>query len=81
MPNDFSHNNIKHIDLLIEVIRKNEHLIVEPSDNATRKKTYAFNSRVIMADNIDFLEAIRKDMGGELIISKNIGSFLYFDSN
>ena len=68
-----------HINLLIEVIDKNEHIIVGSSNEKTMIKPYAFNSRVVIAKDINFLEAIRKDMGGELIITKNIGPFLYFD--
>jgi hypothetical protein len=67
-----------HINLLIEVIDKNEHLILGTSNEETIKKQYAFNSRVVIAKDINFLEAIRKDMGGEIIITKNIGPFLYF---
>ena len=68
-----------HINLLIEVIDKNEHIIVGTSKEEAMIKPYAFNSRVVIAKDINFLEAIRKDIGGELIITKNIGPFLYFD--
>jgi hypothetical protein len=68
-----------HINLLIEVIEKNEHIIVGFSNVKIIKKPYAFNSRLVIAKDINFLEAVRKEMGGELIITKNIGPFLYFD--
>ena len=68
-----------HINLLIEVIDKNEHIIVGSSIEEPMIKPYAFNSRVVIAKDINFLEAIRKDMGGELIITSKIGPFLYFD--
>lgn len=70
-----------HINLLLEVIEKNEHIIEASAGKKTVKKLYAFNSHVVIAQDVNFLEAIRKDMGGELIFSKNIGPFLYFDVN
>ena len=66
------------IDVLLEVIRKNEHLL-ESSNVGVKKKKYDYSSRLVIADNVEFLEAIRKEMGGELIINKSIGNFLYFD--
>ena len=68
-----------HINLLIEVIEKNEHIVIGSLIEEPMKKPYAFNSRVLIAKDINFLEAIRKDMGGELIITNKIGPFLYFD--
>ena len=67
-----------HINLLMEVIEKNEHIIAGSSSDE-KMKPYAFNSRVVIAKDINFLEAVRKEIGGELIICKNIGPFLYFD--
>jgi hypothetical protein len=70
-----------HINLLIDVVRKNEHLITKLSDNELNKKTYAFSSRVVISKDINFLEAVHKEMGGEIISNKTIGPFLYFDLN
>jgi hypothetical protein len=71
--------NDTHINLLIEVIEKNKHIILGSSNEIAMKKLYSFNSRVVIAKDTNFLEAVRKEMGGELINSKNIGPFLYFD--
>ncbi len=68
----------EHIDLLIEVIRKNEHIANNNVKSSTGKKAYDFTSKVVISESIDFLEAIRKDIGGEIINNKTIGSFLYF---
>ena len=68
-----------HINKLLEVIEKNKYLISDVKNDETLRKTYAYNSRVVIAENIDFLEAIHNDMGGELIISTQIGPFLFFE--
>jgi hypothetical protein len=70
--------NQDHLDMLFKVIQKNEHLIADPTNNVGMK-TYQYNSRLVIANNIEFLEAIRKEMGGELINTKSLGTFLYFD--
>jgi sporulation protein YlmC with PRC-barrel domain len=70
-----------HINLLIDVIRKNGHIISKLSDNELHQKTYAFSSRVVFSKNIDFLEAVHKEMDGEIISNKTIGPFLYIDLN
>ena len=67
----------EHIDLLLEVIRKNEYLLSK-SNKELEKKLYNYTSRAVISDNLDFLEAIWKEMGGEIINDKSIGSFLYF---
>jgi hypothetical protein len=67
-----------HIDLLIEVIKKNEHLVNNELNRSTGKMAYDFTSKVVISESIDFLEAIRKDISGEIINNKSIGSFLYF---
>jgi hypothetical protein len=79
MKNLPSNIRVDHIDKLLKVIEKNKHMIIEREEDATLKKTYAFNSRVVIAENIDFLEAIHSDMGGELITSSPTGPFLFFE--
>jgi len=67
------------LDVLFDVIRKHKHIIIASSNDKTGKKTLGFNSHVVISESIDFLEAIRKKMGGEIINNKTIGAFLYFD--
>ena len=76
------HNSIstdEHIDLLLKVIAEKEHLLEQTKINGVIKKTYDFKSKLVISDNIVFLDAIRKEIGGELIVIKTVGSFLYFD--
>jgi len=65
------------IDLLLEVIREKEKIFIDTSKDEKGKKTYDFNSRVVISESLEFLEAIRNEVGGEIINSKTIGAFLY----
>lgn len=59
-------------DQVIGSIQKNFHLI-EGSGNF-----YKFNNRVLLSNCSEFLNAVKSDIGGELIVDSSIGSFLYF---
>jgi hypothetical protein len=77
MKTDLLTSRENRIDLLLEVIREKKRLFIDSSKNENGKKTYNFNSHVVISESIDFLEAIRKEVGGEIINSKTIGAFLY----
>jgi hypothetical protein len=79
MKTTLSPNIENRLDLLREVIQKNKNIITSTTDAEAGKKTYCYNSRVVISESIDFLEAIRKELGGEIINSKAIGAFLYLD--
>jgi hypothetical protein len=78
MSNTIQNNTQDHINMLLEIIQKNEYLI-HSSANMSGKKAYEYNSRLVVSENIEFLEAIKHEMGGEIIKAKPIGTFLYFD--
>jgi len=67
---------VDHIDLLLEVIKKYEHLLTKNQDGVD---SCNFSSRAVISKNIEFLKAIQNEMGGEIFIDKNIGSFLHFE--
>jgi hypothetical protein len=59
-------------DQVIESIQKNFYLL-EGSNNY-----YKFNNRLLLSNSQEFLEAVKSDIGGEMVEDKAIGSFLYF---
>ena len=73
MMNNIDYHVDNRIDLLIDSIKRNEHFI-----NDSTPKAYNFNSRMVICNNLDFLQAIRSDIGGEIIHNKTIGTYLYF---
>lgn len=75
------HKEELKIDNLIKVIRKNEYLLEGVSGYDIGKLKYDFTRRVVISDNIKFLETIRDEIGGELINDKSIGTFLYLKEN
>ena len=79
MKNDLTDTTDNRIDMLIDVMRRNEHFITSSSNEEKGKKKYGFNSHVVISESIDFLEAIRREIGGEILSSKSIGPFLYFE--
>jgi flagellar biosynthesis chaperone FliJ len=79
MSNNTKINIQDHIDTLHKVIQKNEHLIESTPNEKGERKAYEYSSRMVLSKNIEFLEAIRKEMGGELINTQSLGTFLYFD--
>lgn len=59
-------------DQVIDSIQKNHYLI------ETGNSFYKFNNRLLLSNSREFLDAVKSDIGGELIIDNNIGPFLYF---
>lgn len=60
-------------------IKKNLHLLnVSNPDEIDIDSLVAFNNRIVLSACMEFLEAVRKDVGGEIIEDSYIGSFLYF---
>lgn len=65
-------NATEEYDQVIGSIQKN-HYILEMTDSF-----YKFNNRLLLSNNQEFLNAVKNDIGGELVIDKAIGPFLYF---
>ena len=59
-------------DQVIDSIQKNYYLLEKNNNH------YKFNNRLLLSDSPEFLNAVRADIGGELIIDNSIGAFLYF---
>ncbi len=68
-------NATEEYDQVIGSIQRN-HYILETTDSF-----YKFNNRLLLSNNQDFLNAVKTDIGGELVIDKAIGPFLYFGEN
>lgn len=65
-------NATEEYDQVIGSIQKN-HYILETTDSF-----YKFNNRLLLSNNQEFLNAVKNDIGGDLVIDKAIGPFLYF---
>lgn len=70
-------NLTEDYDLLIESIQKNIHHIQDGEDS----KFYKFNNRMLLSNSKEFLNAVKTDLGGEIIQDSAIGSFLYFGTD
>ena len=66
-------------DFIIEAIEKNKHLLDNQDADKVSFVPFGFNNRVIISNNMSFLEAMHHDLGGEIIADKTIGSFLHLD--
>lgn len=64
-------------DIIIEAIKRNEHLLNVADYEKINYVTFGFNSRVILSNNIVFLQALNNDLGGEIIQDNTIGTFLH----
>ena len=62
-----------------ESVKNNLHLInVCNPEQVEIESLVRFNSRIVLSDCKAFLEAIRNEIGGEIIDDSQIGSFLYY---
>jgi hypothetical protein len=67
------------IDRVNESVKRNFYLLTGSKDEETDiDSLIKFNNRLIISNNLDFLEAVKKDIGGEILEDSNIGSFLYY---
>ena len=70
---------IKYCRQIDSVIKKNIHLLKEDNhEDLDIRSLVSFNSRLVIADSRLFLEALRNELGGEIIVDSSIGSFLYY---
>lgn len=71
-------NYCRQID---SVVKKNIHLLKEGNpENIDIRSLVSFNNRLVIANSKLFLEAMRSELGGEIIVDSSIGSFLYYGS-
>ena len=66
-------------DFVIEAIKKNEYLLNDTNSDKVSFVPFGYNSRVILSNNISFLQAMQHDLGGEIIKDNTIGLFLHLD--
>ena len=60
-------------------IKKNLHLLnVSNPEQFDVRSLVGFNNRIVLSNSKAFLEAVRNEIGGEIIEDSHIGSFLYY---
>jgi hypothetical protein len=67
------------IDRVHESVKRNIYLLTGSNDEETDiDSLIKFNNRLIISNNVNFLEAVKNDIGGEILEDSNIGPFLYY---
>lgn len=70
---------ISHFHHVTESVQKHLHLIRECNPgNIDINTLVGFNNRLIISNCSAFLEAVKNEIGGEIINDSNIGTFLYY---
>jgi hypothetical protein len=65
--------------LVTASVKKNLHLLnVCSPEEFDIESLVGFNNRIVLSDSKAFLEAVRSDIGGEIIEDSEIGPFLYY---
>jgi hypothetical protein len=73
--NDF----IDRCQQVSDSVKKNLHLLKsEDIQNYEYTSLVRFNSRIILSDNKEFLEAVKTEIGGEIIEDSHIGLYLFY---
>jgi hypothetical protein len=75
-PKKMKNDTLASFDYLSDVIGRNQHML---APSKLLKRLYHFNNRLIISENLAFLEAIQKETGGEIIIDAEIGGILYLN--
>lgn len=70
-------HSIEYNDVM-ESIQRN-YYILDESSKTINGQYYKYNNRILLSNNQQFLEAVKNDIGGELILDSAIGPFLVFD--
>ncbi len=60
------------------VVKKNIHVLRESNPDIDIRSLVAFNNRLIISQSKIFLEAVKSEIGGEIIEDSKIGTFLYY---
>lgn len=62
-----------------ESVKRNLHLLENTNPKTVEIfSLVSFNSRIVLSGQKDFLEAVKKEIGGEIIDDTTIGPFLYY---
>jgi hypothetical protein len=72
-------DRFRKIQVVAESVKKNSHLL-QPIPT-TEQSIVGVNGRLILSNNLKFLEAVKNDVGGEIISDNIIGSFLYYNTD
>ena len=72
-------DTLNHYHYIGTVVKKNLRLLTESnSGDLDIKSLVAFNNHLIISESKLFLEAVKSDLGGEIIEDSKIGTFLYY---
>jgi hypothetical protein len=73
--------SVKSVDeynLVLESIQKNYYILESNNSNKNERQYYKYNNRILLSNSKEFLDAVKKDIGGEIILDTAIGPFLFF---
>ena len=73
-------NRIDKCFQLSKSIEKNIHLLDKTTAEHSKSPKTGYSKHVVMSDCIEFLEAIKNDVGGEIIQDSELGTFLYLEN-
>ncbi len=72
-------DSIDKCHLVTESVKKNLYLLNTCNpEEVDIESLVGFNNRLVLSDCKAFLEAVKSEIGGEIIEDPNIGSFLYY---
>ena len=70
---------VEKVHQVTESVKKNLHFLTESNpDVVDISSLVGFNKRIVLSDCKPFLEAIKKEIGGEILEDSKIGPFLYY---
>jgi len=74
-----TNDSIDKCHKVTESVKKNLHLLNECNPEEIDIQTLVgFNNRIVLSDCKAFLEAVKSEIGGEIIEDSKIGPFLYY---
>jgi hypothetical protein len=62
---------------LSKSVEKNIHLLDNLKPEHYKNRKVGYNDHIVISDSVKFLEAVRNDVGGEIIRDPKLGTFLY----
>lgn len=74
-------NAVIEYNAVIDSIQKNYFILEDNTSNKNGNQYYKFNNRILLSNNREFLDAVKSDIGGEVILDSSIGPFLFFGEN
>lgn len=74
-----TYEEVKQYHQIGEIVKKNLYLLKEGNtDDIDFRSLVAFNNRLVISESKSFLEALKRELGGEIIEDSKIGTFLYY---